>query len=111
MDATVTEIHDHPLRPAGFEEPLFLTRESRKQILEHLSEASWLSRASLAPPSTMREGRESGSSGRVITSWREVDRWWEPDGGIDAVWRLLECGEGRQEIRADHSALHSAKAA
>jgi hypothetical protein len=40
----------------------------------------------------------------VIASWREVDRWWEPGGGVDVVWRLVESGRpgrGKQEIMAE----------
>jgi hypothetical protein len=44
--ATVSEIHRYPLRPPGFEEPLFRTRESRMAVAEHLASAPWLSRGS-----------------------------------------------------------------
>ena len=43
---TVSEIHRYPLRPEGFEEPLFPTAESRKAVAEHLASAPWLYRAS-----------------------------------------------------------------
>ena len=49
MESTVTEIHEYPLRPAGFVEPLFATEESRREIAEHLLGAPWLSRASEMP--------------------------------------------------------------
>lgn len=43
MDASVSEIHAHPLRPPGFAEPLFLGRADKKEIAEHLREsAAWL---------------------------------------------------------------------
>jgi hypothetical protein len=42
----VSEIHAYPLRPEGFEEPLFSTATSRKEVAKHLLEAPWLSRAS-----------------------------------------------------------------
>ncbi len=43
---SVREIHRYPLRPEGFEEPLFPTAESRRAVAEHLLAAPWLSRAS-----------------------------------------------------------------
>ena len=45
MESTVTEIHDYPLRPAGFVEPLFWGSESRRAVMEHLAASTWLSRA------------------------------------------------------------------
>ena len=46
---SVSEIHRHPLRPVGFEEPLFLGRSAKKEIAEHLRGSSaWLKRASEA---------------------------------------------------------------
>ncbi len=106
MEASVSEIHRYPLRPEGFEEPLFPTRESRRRVLDHLLLAPWLSLAS-----EMEGGRASGqvahilrepvelenrhgrvrivwSSGRrrcrkrchvveVLGRWREVRAWWD----------------------------------
>ena len=46
MHATVSEIHCYPLRPPGFEEPLFPTAESRRAVAEHLARAPWLCRGS-----------------------------------------------------------------
>ena len=46
LATTVSEIHNYPSRPPGFEEPLFPTAESRKAVAEHLANAPWLSRAS-----------------------------------------------------------------
>lgn len=46
MEASVGEIHNHLLRPSGFAEPLFLGREDKKEIAEHLARSSsWLVRA------------------------------------------------------------------
>ena len=39
-----------------------------------------------------------GAPGRVIASWREVERWWEPDGGVDLVWCRVEDCRGRQTV-------------
>lgn len=46
MEASVGEIHRHPLRPPEFAEPLFLGREDKKEIAEHLARSSsWLANA------------------------------------------------------------------
>jgi hypothetical protein len=42
----VSEVHAYPIRPTGFEEPLFPTPASRRAVAEHLLEAPWLTRAS-----------------------------------------------------------------
>jgi hypothetical protein len=117
MEASVSEIHRYPLRPEGFEEPLFPTRESRLAVLDHLLLASWLSRAS-----EMEEGggqaaharyepvelenrhgrlRVVWTSGRrrcrkrcnvveVLGRWREVRAWWDETRAKDrSLTRLL----------------------
>ena len=110
MEASVSEIHRYPLRPDGFEEPLFSSRESRLVVLDHLLQASWLSRASEAEnrggqaahagrePVEMknRHGRMrvSWSSGlrryrkerrivEVLGRWREVRAWWDEERATD----------------------------
>ncbi len=104
MEASVSEIHCYPLRPEGFEEPLFPTRESRQAVLDHLLRAPWLSRASEMEERggqtvharwesvelENRHGRlrivwASGRSRRrkkqhvveVLDRWREVRAWWD----------------------------------
>lgn len=104
MEASVSEIHRYPLRPEGFEEPLFSTRESRLAVLDHLLRAPWLSRASEMEerggqaaharwePVELenRHGylRVTWASGRrrwrkrrhvveVLDHWREVREWWD----------------------------------
>ena len=47
--ASVSEVHRYPIRPRGFEEPLFPTPASRRAVAEHLLEAPWLRRASELP--------------------------------------------------------------
>ncbi len=107
MEASVAEIHSYPLRPEGFEEPLFPTAESRKTVAEHLLRASWLSRASELEEGggqavhTRREpvelekrcgrARITWAIGRrrctrkkrqvveVLASWREVRAWWDEE--------------------------------
>ncbi len=112
MEASVSEIHRYPLRPDGFEEPLFPTRESRREVLDHLLLSSWLSRASEMEDSysggqaarTLREPVEvenrhgrvkiSWASGRrrcrkerriveVLGRWREVRAWWDEERATD----------------------------
>lgn len=57
MEASVSEIHSHPLRPTGFAEPLFLGRAAKKEIAEHLRQsAAWLRRAG-----EVREGELEGT--------------------------------------------------
>jgi hypothetical protein len=104
MEASVSEIHRYPLRPDGFEEPLFSTRESRRAVGDHLLQASWLSRASEVADrggqaaharleSIELKGRRGRmrivwASGRrrcrkrckiveVLCRWREVRAWWD----------------------------------
>ena len=117
MEASVSEIHCYPLRPEGFEEPLFPTRESRLAVLDHLLRAPWLSRASEMEE---REGQAAHArwepvelenchgrvrivwaSGRrrcrkrrrvieVLGRWREVRAWWDETRAKDrSLARLL----------------------
>ena len=120
MEASVSEIHRYPLRPEGFEEPLFSTRESRRAVGDHLLRASWLSRASEVESrggQAAHTGREpvevenrhgrvriSWSSGRrrcrkerriveVLGRWREVRAWWDEERATDrSVVRVLLSG-------------------
>ena len=117
--ASVSEIHRYPLRPEGVEEPLFSTREFRREIADHLLRAPWLSRASelegsfaggqtahaLREPVELenRQGcaRVIWSSGRrrcrkersvveVLGRWREVAAWWDEEKATDrSVVRVL----------------------
>jgi hypothetical protein len=117
MEASVSEIHRYPLRPDGFEEPLFPTRESRRAVLDHLLRASWLSLASEMEGRGGRAahaGREpvevknhhgrvriSWTSGRrlcrkehriveVLERWREVRAWWDEERATDRnLFRVL----------------------
>ena len=117
MEASVSEIHSYPLRPEGFEEPLFPTRESRLAVLDHLLGAPWLSRASemeergvQAAPARWepvelenRHGRLRivWASGRrrcrkrrhvveVLGRWREGRAWWDETRAKDrSLARLL----------------------
>ncbi len=100
MEASVSEIHRYPLRPEGFEEPLFPTRESRRRVLDHLLRAPWLSLASEIEGGgqaahARREPVElENRHGRVrvirasccrkrrqvvevLGRWREVRAWWD----------------------------------
>ena len=97
--ASVSEIHRYPLRPEGVEEPLFSTREFRREIADHLLRAPWLSRASELgggpaggqTAHAHREPVEIARHGRVRVVWtsdrrrccrgrrvvKVLDRWWE----------------------------------
>ena len=122
LATTVSEIHRYPLRPPGFEEPLFPTREFRRAVAEHLASAPWLSRGSELrrgsgqaarrreePAHVLRrdDGRaylvRSCGNGhcrtrkrrvvQVLECWREVGSWWEPERRVDRlVFRVLLAG-------------------
>ncbi|MBD0354673.1 MAG: hypothetical protein ICV58_05810 [Rubrobacteraceae bacterium] len=117
MEASVSEIHRYPLRPEGFEEPLFATRESRRAVLDHLLRAPWLSRASEMEGKggqaaharyepvelenrhgrvrvTWASGRRRCRKGRLVVEvlgrWREVRAWWDEERAKDrSLARLL----------------------
>src|SRR5215211_5273418 len=117
MEASVSEIHRYPLRPDGFEEPLFPTLESRRAVLDHLLRASWLSLASQMEGKggqTVHAGKEPvevendrgrvrivWTSGRrrcrkqrwvveVMGRWREVRAWWDEERATDrSIFRVL----------------------
>ena len=84
MEATVSEIHGYPLRPSGFEEPLFPTAESRRVVAEHLAGAPWLSRG------TELGRRGSGQAAHIREEFAHVLR--RADGRAYLVRR---CGDGR----------------
>lgn len=127
MEASVTEIHHHPLRPPGFAEPLFLGPEDRKEIAEHLALSGWLGKASVAaekeygtrPCHVYRDadgeawivrpgcrGRRRRTKkcrvARVVESWREMRDWWEPEGGTDRLlFRVLLAGGVVADVALD----------
>ena len=132
QEVSVSGIHAYPLRPPGFEEPLFPTPSSKKVIAEHLLEAPWLRRASgvegrsgetvraLAEPVELR-----GSCGRVelirvkggrrcswrrrrvaevLDRWREIGDWWDEDRHKDRlVFRVLLCGGAVVDLARERS--------
>ena len=106
MEASVSEIHRYPLRPEGFEEPLFPTAESRREVGDHLLRAPWLSRASeiegrggqvvharqepvelenrcgrvqVIWDSGRRRCRNRRHVVEVLLRWREVRAWWDEE--------------------------------
>lgn len=111
----VSEIHAYPSRPEGFEEPLFPTADSKREIAEHLLKAPWLSRASelegrtggaahaLEEPVELRSSfgrvevvRLVGSRRcrpscrrrrveKVLDRWRQVGGWWDAGRHVDRV--------------------------
>ena len=120
-EITVSEIHRYPPRPEGFEEPLFPTDGSRRQVAEHLLRAPWLARASelregLGSAAHMREEpvklarvagvvhvvrpRAGSCSWRrrrvveVLDRWRCVRSWWEHQEQVDRLlFRVLLSGD------------------
>ena len=121
LHVSVSEVHVYPLRPEGFEEPLFPTAASKRAVVEHLLEAPWLSRASELEGRTgetahaLKEPVELRNSGgrvelvklqggrrcswrkrrvvEVLDRWREVGRWWDEDRRKDRlVFRALLSG-------------------
>jgi hypothetical protein len=110
MEASVSEIHRYPLRPEGFEEPLFPTRASRRAVLDHLLRSPWLSRASemegkggqaararrepvelenrhgrlrVTRTSERRRCRKKRHVVEVLDRWREVRAWWDEERAKD----------------------------
>ena len=130
LETSVAEIHAYPVRPDGFEEPLFPTRESRMAVAEHLLRAPWLGRASeLADRErhgrtahTRREpveverrrgrlwiGRASRGHGRstwvveLLDRWREVGRWWDEAARVDRlVLRVLLSDEAVVDLAREN---------
>jgi hypothetical protein len=121
MEASVSEIHRYPLRPEGFEEPLFPTRESRLAVLDHLLRAPWLSLASEMEERggqaaharyepvelenrhgrvrvTLTPGRRRCRKRRhiveVLGRWREVRAWWDETRAKDRSFARLLLSDG-----------------
>jgi hypothetical protein len=119
LKVRVSEIHGYPLRPGGFEEPLFPTSASRRAVMEHLLKSPWLMRASefegrigesahspKEPVEIRGSGgqvelvrphcREGSSRRRIIDAldhWREIREWWDEDSHVDRlVFRVLLSG-------------------
>jgi hypothetical protein len=115
LAVSVSDVHRYPIRPKGFEEPLFPTAASKRAVVEHLLEAPWLTRASeLAGRRAIGEAahaleelvelrnyrgrvelvrlRGGGRCFRrrewvveVLDRWREVGRWWDEDRYVDRM--------------------------
>ena len=124
LGIAVSEIHAYPLRPKGFEEPLFPTAASKQAIAEHLLEAPWLSRASelqgrtggaahvLEEPIGLenssrrvevvrsRGGRRCRPSWRrrrvekILDRWRWVVDWWDANRSVDRVFFRVLLSDG-----------------
>jgi hypothetical protein len=83
---TVSEIHRYPLRPPGFEEPLFPTAESRKAVAEHLVRAPWLSRGSELDRGSGQSAHRHEEPAHVL---------WRADG---RAYLIRHCGNGRRKV-------------
>jgi hypothetical protein len=131
VESSVAEIHAYPRRPAGFEEPLFPTAESKREIMAHFLEAPWLSLASELPRGVgesahaVREPvRLRGAQGRVelvrparcrhypmrrrvvrvLERWREVRAWWDEENRTDRlIFRVLLAGGAVAELALERS--------
>ena len=91
MEGTgVSEIHRYPLRPEGFEEPLFPTFGSRRAVAEHLLNAPWLCRAS--------EVRRPGRGGQAVHASEEPVEVESRRGGVLVVVRHPR---GRRRCRGE----------
>ena len=128
----VPEIHAHPLRPERFEEPLFATVASKRAVMEHFLEASWLMRASelkerageaahaldepvvlkrygsqmklLRPQGRRKCARRREQVVEVLDCWREVGRWWDEDRCVDRmVFRVLLSSGGVIDLARQRS--------
>jgi hypothetical protein len=112
---SVSEIHRYPLRPIGFEEPLFPTRAFRRMVAEHLARSPWLSKASELVGSVAGGGEAArcrqepvhvlrGRNGqaylvrrcrwgrvrkrrvvRVLERWRDIGRWWDGEAYVNRL--------------------------
>ena len=100
---SVTEIHRYPLRPEGYEEPLFPTPKSRKSVMEHLLKALWLYRASDLKERSTHTGEvthvrqepveveATGGLVRVVRSGRSRRCSWRRRKVVEILdrWRLV----------------------
>ena len=84
---SVSEIHRYPLRPPGFEEPLFADRALKRAVGEHLLAAPWLGRGSEL------DGRRSGESARAPEEPVELRR--RSRGQVEVVRRPRSRRRGR----------------
>ena len=89
MESTVIEIHEYPLRPDGYEEPLFSDADKNREVMEHFLQAPWLDRASEYAVQTTGYFSGSGRSGRALAEPLEVGLFKERG---RTVMRLGPCG-------------------
>jgi hypothetical protein len=130
-ESSVAEIHAYPQRPPGFEEPLFPTVESKREVMTHFLRAPWLLRASELPqgvgetahairepvrlrgagtrvelvrPSRCRRSPTRRRIVRVLERWREVRAWWDEEARTDRlVFRVVLAGGAVAELALEHS--------
>jgi hypothetical protein len=131
-NTSVSEVHAYPLRPPSFEEPLFPTADSKREIAEHLLKAPWLTRASQLEgcigeavhareePVKLRGRRgrvelvrtRSGKRCRwkrsvvvrVLDRWREISNWWDEERYTDRfIFRVLLTGGAVVDLARERS--------
>jgi hypothetical protein len=133
LGVSVSDIHGHPLKPEGFEEPLFATAASKRSVMDHLLGSPWLRQAS-----GLRRGTGEAAHAtrepielrrfngqleivrphalrrrcfwkrqwvlKVLDSWREVKGWWDGDSTTDrTLFRVLHSGGAVIDIAKERS--------
>lgn len=133
LGVSVSDIHGYPLKPEGFEEPLFATAASKRSVMDHLLGSPWLRQASELRRGTgeaahaTRERIELRKLNgqleivrphalrrrcfwkrrrvlKVLDSWREVKGWWDEDSTTDrTLFRVLHSGGAVIDIAKERS--------
>jgi hypothetical protein len=133
LGVSVSDIHGYPLKPEGFEEPLFATAASKRSVMDHLLGSPWLRQASglrrgtgeaahatrepielrrfngqleIVRPHTLRRRCfwKRRRVLKVLDSWREVKGWWDGDSTTDrTLFRVLHSGGAVIDISKERS--------
>jgi hypothetical protein len=83
LEVSVSDIHGYPLKPEGFEEPLFATAASKRSVMEHLLGSPWLRQASELRRGTGEAAhatREPIELRRLNCHLEITDLWAYPEG-------------------------------
>ena len=133
LGVSVSDIHGYPLKPEGFEEPLFATAASKRSVMDHFLGSPWLRRASelrrgtgeaahaTREPIELRRFNDKLEIIRphapkrrclwkrrrvvkVLDSWREVKGWWDEDSTTDrTLFRVLLSGGAVIDVAKERS--------